>query len=146
MIMRLIAAMLVIAAMLPAAGARAATEAELAVQAYVYAYPLVLTDMTRVASLSSPVAANIAPNRFLHIPVLANASFRTVVRPNVDTIYSTAWVDVKDEPVLMTVPPSDGLYYMIQCMDAWTNVFAAPGIRTQGNAARTYAIVGPGWQ
>lgn len=146
MIMRLIAAMLVVAAMLPAAGARAATEAELAVQAYVYAYPLVLTDMTRVASLSSPVAANIAPNRFLHIPVLANASFRTVVRPNVDTIYSTAWVDVKDEPVLMSVPPSDGLYYMIQCMDAWTNVFAAPGIRTQGNAARTYAIVGPGWQ
>ncbi|MFX8852676.1 DUF1254 domain-containing protein, partial [Acinetobacter baumannii] len=46
----------------------------------------------------------------------------------------------------MTVPPSDGVYYMIQCMDAWTNVFAAPGIRTQGNAARTYAIVGPGWQ
>lgn len=146
MIMRMLAALFAIAAVLSGAVVRAATPAERAAAAYVYAYPLVLTDVTRVASLSSPVAANITPNRFLHIPILANATFRTVVRPNVDTIYSTAWVDVGTEPVVMTVPASDGVYFMIQCMDAWTNVFAAPGTRTQGAAARTYAIVGPGWQ
>ncbi len=146
MMMRMIAAVLVVATALSGGAAQAATEAELAAQAYVYAYPLVLTDVTRVASLSSPVATNITPNRFLHIPILANAGFRTVVRPNVDTIYSTAWVDVSAEPVVMTVPAAGGVYYVIQCMDAWTNVFAAPGTRTQGDAARTYAIVGPGWQ
>lgn len=146
MVMRILAAMLAAVSLLAAPAVRAATPAELAAQAYVYAYPLVLTDATRAASLSSPVATNITPNRFLHIPILANATFRTVVRPNVDTIYSTAWVDVRNEPVLMTVPSSGGIYYVIQCMDAWTNVFAAPGTRTQGDAARTYAIVGPGWQ
>ncbi len=146
MMMRIGAALLAVVAILGLPAVRAAPTADLAAEAYVYAYPLVLTDLTREASLSSPVADNITPNRFLHIPILANAGFRTVVRPNVDTIYSAAWVDLTREPVLMTVPASDGVYFMIQCLDAWTNVFAAPGTRTQGNSARTYAIVGPGWQ
>jgi hypothetical protein len=46
---------------------------------------------------------------------------------------------------LLTVPSSNGRFFMIQCMDAWTNVFADPGIRTLGNKAVTYAILGPGW-
>jgi hypothetical protein len=67
------------------------------------------------------------------------------VRPNVDTLYSTAWLDLRSEPVLLTLPPGDGRYFLVQCMDAWTNVFAAPGIRTLGNRGATYAIVGPDW-
>jgi hypothetical protein len=111
-----------------------------------YALPLVIMDLTREHFFADPIAVDATPNRFLHIPVLGNPTFRSVVRPNVDTLYSTAWVDLTAEPVLLTVPPSDGRYYMVQCMDAWTNVFAAPGIRTLGNQRKTFALVGPGWQ
>ena len=114
-------------------------------QAALYALPLVIMDLTRERFFADPVSADATPNRFLHIPILGNPSFRSVVRPNVDTLYSTAWLDLRAEPVVMTVPPSGGRYYMVQCMDAWTNVFAAPGIRTLGNKGARYAIVGPDW-
>lgn len=112
-------------------------------QATLYALPLVIMDLTREETLARHDAM---PNRFFHVPILGTDKFRTVVRPNADTLYSTAWLDLATEPMLMTVPPSDGRYFMIQCMDAWSNVFADPGIRTLGNQARTFAIVGPGWQ
>jgi hypothetical protein len=122
----------------PDAGARAD-------EAALYALPLVIMDLTREQFFAGPTAVDATPNRFLHIPILANPSFRSVVRPNVDTLYSTAWLDVSDEPVLLTLPPSNGRYFLVQCMDAWTNVFAAPGIRTLGDKGATYAIVGPDW-
>jgi hypothetical protein len=111
-------------------------------RAALYALPLVIMDLTREESLA---ASGATPNQFFHVPVLANDSFRTVVRPNVDTLYSSAWLDLTAEPVVMTLPPSDGRFFMIQCMDAWTNVFADPGVRTLGNKAATYEIVGPDW-
>jgi hypothetical protein len=125
----------------PAAPDRAA-RAELAA---LYALPLVTMDLTREQFFAQPATADATPNRFLHIPILGNPTFRAVVRPNVDTLYSTAWLDLTAEPVVMTLPPSDGRYFMIQCMDAWTNVFAAPGIRTLGNRTGKFAIVGPNW-
>jgi hypothetical protein len=115
-------------------------------QAALYALPLVIMDLTRERFFADPVSADATPNRFLHIPILGNPSFRSVVRPNVDTLYSTAWLDLRAEPVVMTVPPSAGRYFLVQCMDAWTNVFAAPGIRTLGDKGATYAIVGPDWR
>jgi hypothetical protein len=121
------------------------SHAELAAQAALYALPLVIMDMTREQFFANPAATVATPNRFFHIPILANASFRAVVRPNVDTLYSTAWLDLASEPVVMTMPPSNGRYFILQCMDAWTNVFAAPGIRTLGNTSAAYAIVGPDW-
>ena len=119
--------------------------AELGAKAALYALPLVIMDLTREETTAVPGAADAAVNRFRHLPTLANPRFRAVVRPNVDTIYSTAWLDLAAEPVLMTLPPSNGRYFMIQCMDAWTNVFADPGIRTLGNKGATYAITGPDW-
>jgi hypothetical protein len=113
--------------------------------AAMYALPLVIMDLTHEQFFADPVMADATPNRFVHIPILANPTFRSVVRPNVDTLYSTAWVDVGAEPVLLTVPASAGRYYLIQCMDAWTNVFSAPGIRTLGDRAASYALVGPDW-
>lgn len=113
--------------------------------AALYALPLVIMDLTREQFFADPLGAGVSANRFLHIPILGNPSFRSVVRPNVDTLYSAAWLDLGGEPVLLTLPPSHGRYFQVQCMDAWTNVFAAPGIRTLGNRAAAYALVGPGW-
>lgn len=114
-------------------------------QAFVYALPLVLTDLTREQTFAHPAAVHATPNRFYDIPVLADASFRTVIRPNVDTIYSIAWLDLRAQPVVLTIPENDGRYYVVQMMDAWTNVIAAPGTRTLGKAGARYLITGPGW-
>lgn len=90
------------------------SRAVLAARATLYALPLVIMDLTREEAFADPAAADAAPNRFYDIPVLANAFSRTVVRPNADTIYSTAWLDLTAEPVLLAVPPSNGRYFMIQ--------------------------------
>jgi hypothetical protein len=129
----------------PSTAPRPPDPAALADRAVLYALPLVIMDLTREQYFADPIAVDATPGSFLHVPILANPTFRAVVRPNVDTLYSTAWLDLSREPVLMTLPPSDGRYYLIQCMDAWTNAFFAPGIRTLGNREGKFAIVGPSW-
>src|SRR5262245_5107573 len=97
---------------------------ELATQAYLFAYPLVLMERTRLAAPNRPV------NEFVHAPAYPGPDARTVVRPNVDTLYSTAWLDLSREPVVMTVPDTAGRYYLVQMLDAWTETFSVPGTRT----------------
>jgi len=109
---------------------------DIAQRAYVYAYPLVLIEATRGAT---PV------NRFTHVPRFPGADFRQIVRPNADTLYSTAWLDLAREPILIHIPDSAGRFYLMQFMDAWTETFADPGKRTTGTSEVWFALVGPGW-
>jgi hypothetical protein len=106
-------------------------------RAYIYAYPLVLIEATHG---STPV------NRFAHVPRFPSAEFRYIVRPNADTLYSTAWLDLAQEPILIHVPDSNGRFYLLPFMDAWTETFANPGKRTTGTAEQWFAIVGPHWK
>src|SRR3546814_4137500 len=75
-----------------------------------------------------------------------DASFRDVVRPNADTLYSTLWFDVGKEPLILTLPDTAGRYHVVPIMDMWTEVFATLGTRTTGNDGGTVALVGPHWQ
>lgn len=122
---------------------------EIAVEAYTYAYPLVLMDVTREVGTNCKVpdaARLIAPvNQFAHARVFPDANFTDVVRPNADTLYSTMWFDVTEEPLAIQVPDSEGRYYLLPVLDMWTDVFACPGKRTTGTAEQTFAIVGPDW-
>ena len=65
-------------------------------EAYIYAFPLVLTDATRTLSTNTDgtMPGRAPVNQFNHAQKLADASFRTVVTPNVDTVYSQAWLDL----------------------------------------------------
>ncbi len=108
-------------------------------QAYLFAYPLVLMDVTREAS------GGVNPHRFTHSAAFPDAKFRTIVRPNADTLYSTAWVDLTAEPVLMKVPDTKGRYYLMQVLDAWTETIGIPGKRTTGTGEGWFAVTGPGW-
>jgi len=122
---------------------------EIAIEAYVYAYPLVLMDAVRNASTSTGVADGMrgsAPmNQFAHAPAFPDARFTAVVRPNVDTLASTLWFDVSKEPLVVSIPDSGGRYYQMPTLDLWTDVFASPGKRTTGTGPQRYAIVGPHW-
>ncbi len=115
--------------------------------AYLYAYPLVLMAESKLAYENQAEHEGRAlTNHFRHIQVFPDHSFRDVVRPNNDTLYSVAWLDLNREPVILSVPDTKGRYYVMPFMDAWTNVFAMVGQRTTGTQAGIYAIVGPNWK
>lgn len=121
----------------------------IAVDAYVYFYPLMSIDITRKQS------TNVEPGKeSLKGPMntLANAAeyptadFKAVVRPNFDTLYSSAWLDLSKEPVVVSVPDTDGRYYLLPMLDMWSDVFASPGWRTTGTKAGTFLITPAGWR
>jgi hypothetical protein len=109
-------------------------------QAYIYGYPLVLADKTRQVFIQ-----RFPMNRFNHAVTFPPSTARAVVRPNIDTLYSSAWLDLAPEPIILSVPETGGRYYLVQIMDAWTETIAVPGKRTTGTQAGQFAIVGPNW-
>ena len=122
---------------------------EIARETYIWGYPLVLMDLTRKVSTNYEAPTGIpgqSPmNQFAHAKAFPPASFRDVVRPNFDTLYSVAWLDLGPEPLVMTLPKTDR-YHVFQMMDGWSEVFAAPGTRTSGSTGGTYLVVGPDWE
>ncbi|MEV0335706.1 DUF1254 domain-containing protein [Nocardia sp. NPDC050717] len=117
-------------------------------EAYIYLYPLVTTAETRRQQINGAAGSKPSfgpPNRFHHIREFPDAAFRTVVRPNFDTLYSSAWIDLTGGPVRVHTPDSDDRYYMLPMLDAWTDVFASPGKRTTGTEPQDYLLVGPGY-
>jgi DNA sulfur modification protein DndE len=119
----------------------------LARQAYVYGYPLVLMHemMRTFTNVEAPVygSVNAPVNQFGHFRSFPDATFKNVVRPNCDTYYSCAWLDLKNEPLVLTVPNTNGRYYLLPMLDAYTYVFASPGKRTTGTAAGNFLISSP---
>ena len=74
-------------------------------------------------------------NTFVNVPEYPPADFKGVVRSNFDTLYSASWLDMTKEPVVISVPDTDGRYYLLPMLDMWTDVFASPGWRTTGTKA-----------
>jgi len=105
----------------------------LAEQAYIFGYPLVIMDATKNVSTNfeQPVPNTVlAPvNQFGHFSSFPDASFKDVVKPNNDTYYSCAWLNLKAEPMVLSVPNTNGRYYLLPMLDAYTNVFASPGYK-----------------
>jgi hypothetical protein len=136
----------------PAAGAQTAlTEQEahaIGVDAYLYFYPLITMDVTRKQFTNIEPGKEIGRgpmNAFWNVPIYPPASDRGVVRYNFDTLYSPAWLDLTKEPMIVSVPDTDGRYYLLPMLDMWTDVFASPGWRTTGTQAGNFLITPPGW-
>ena len=121
---------------------------EIARGAYIYAYPLVLMQLTRETStnVAEPRGLTAPINQLAHAREFPDPSFTVVVRPNADTLYTALTYDVAKEPLVVSVPDSGGRYHLLPWLDYWTEVFTVPGSRTTGNGATTFAIVGPHWQ
>jgi hypothetical protein len=102
----------------------------LSAEAYLYLYPLVIMDISRRQQGNVPAGERVGfgpPNEFHHVPQFPPAEMRAVVRPNFDTLYSSAWLDLRDGPVVVHVPDSEGRYYLLPMLDMWTDVFCQPG-------------------
>jgi hypothetical protein len=128
--------------------AEAGEDLWLATDAYIYGYPLVTMEMTRrvITNVASPVGTHGPMGQFIKLRQYPDASFRDVTAPNADTLYTTAFLDVGDEPWVVSLPDMKDRYFLFPMLDGWTNVFQVPGKRTTGDKAQTYAITGPGWR
>jgi hypothetical protein len=113
---------------------------ELAVEAYIYAFPLVVFDQERKAQVEA-LGAN---NRLSARTTTSTPFSHDVLAPSADTVSTTALLDLRGGPLVLAVPDSGKRYTRIDLLDAYTNVFASLGQRTEGNKAMNFAIVGPG--
>ncbi|MBN9059917.1 MAG: DUF1254 domain-containing protein, partial [Rhizobiales bacterium] len=145
-------AALAVAASLPAQAEPALTKEQaraIGADAYLYFYPMLTMDLTRQQS------TNIEPgkefgrgpmNMFVNVPEFPPADYKVVVRPNFDTLYSVAWLDMTKEPVVVSNADTDGRYFLLPMLDMWSDVFASPGWRTTGTGAANYLVTPPGWR
>jgi hypothetical protein len=120
----------------------------IAVDAYLYFYPLISMEITRLQS------TNVAPgkefgkgpmNMFVSVPEYPPADLKVVVRVNFDTLYSIAWLDLTKEPMIVSAPDTNGRFYLLPMLDMWTDVFASPGWRTTGTQAASFLVTPPAW-
>lgn len=115
----------------PPAGPDPAMIRDLARDAYIFSLPLLEVCRTRDAAM----AAGLPANTFNHRRNLAGPADRGVTTPNNDTLYSTAFLDLRQGPVSLTSPASPGRYFSLALMDAWSNNFHIAGTRTDGGRA-----------
>ena len=119
----------------------------IAMDAYVYGYSLLTTEVTRVQmSNVGKVEGLRAPmGQFINVKRYPPAEFRAVSAPNADTLYSLAWLDLK-EPQVFSHPDMGKRYYLFPFTDLWMTDFYTPGTRTTGEKAANFLVTGPGWK
>jgi len=116
--------------------------------AYVYGFPLVMNLKTiydYTVDVESPNYKG-PLNEVSCVARLFTPADTAVVTPNSDTPYCMFWMDLRSEPVVLTVPElEDNRYYSVQLIDLYTHNFAYIGTRINSNAAGSYLLAGPGW-
>jgi hypothetical protein len=110
------------------------------IDAEVWGLPLVIT-----SNLRDSLACQIRVNVLYNSVSLAGPNSSPVADPNHDTLYSTAFLDLRAQPQLLRVPAIRGRYVNFQLLDMYTNTVADMGVLTDGGHGGTYAFVGPGW-
>jgi hypothetical protein len=121
----------------------------IAEEAYIYAFPMLDNyKMLFVQAVWEKSPAYEAPfNQLKNKAVLLGPEYTTIVRPNNDTFYSIVWLDLRSEPMVISVPAiTDKRYYSFQLIDLYTHNFDYIGTRKTGFGAGSYMIAGPGWK
>jgi hypothetical protein len=115
--------------------------------AYIYGYALVTMEMTRriITNVSKQEGTRGPMGTIIKLRQYPDATFRDVTAPNADTLYTTSFFDVGDEPWVLEQPDMGERYFLLPMLSGWTDVFAVPGKRTTGGAKKTFLITGPGW-
>lgn len=129
---------------LTAAEARA-----IAKDAFIYGFPMAANYQTmyKQAINSSSTDYRAPFNTLTNSKSVATPEDKFVVTPNSDTPYSYLWMDLRAEPMVVTMPSIEpNRYYTGQMIDLYTYNFAYIGTRSFGNGGGTFLIAGPGWK
>jgi hypothetical protein len=120
----------------------------IAVEAYVYGYPLVTMEMTRrvMTNVQSDDGRRAPMGQLARMRTVPAAVHHDVTAPDASALSTTAWVDVSREPYVLSLPDMQGRYFLFPMFDAWTNVFQDPGTRTTGTGPQKFVITGPRWK
>jgi len=122
----------------------------LGTQAYVFGYPWVYLAQIRYAWVTQPRNPDTTPyaplNFFWHIKELADATYRDGGSPNQDTLYSIAWVDLRQGPVILSHPDLGDRFFTFEIADMSSDNFAVVGQNTTGSQAGSFAIIPPDWK
>lgn len=122
---------------------------KIAAEAYIYGFPVVSSYSTFHAQALDPKSPDFkAPvNRIGNTANVFTPDDKAIITPNSDTPYSFAWMDLRAEPIVLTLPKVDPKrYYSVQLIDIYTHNFAYLGRRTTGSDGGSYLIAGPHWK
>ena len=122
---------------------------EIAREAYVYGFPLVVNYKTMYLYAINPDSPDYKGpfNELSCMARLFTPEDKAIVTPNADTPYCMFWLDIRQEPVVISVPKMEPQrYYSFQLIDLYTHNFAYLGTLTTGNGAGKYMVTGPGWK
>ncbi len=121
---------------------------EIGLEAYIYGYSLITTEVTRVQMSNVPKMEGLRwpMGQFINVKRYPPADYRGVSAPNADTLYSLAWIDLGPEPMVFSHPDMGKRFFLFEMVDLWMTIVETPGTRTAGGKAATYLITGPGRQ
>lgn len=85
-------------------------------------------------------------NEIIHVRMLSTPSLKLGVTPNNDTMYSSCFYQLKDEPLVLSIPNITDRYYSVQIVDGNLSNAAYIGTRATQARAGQYALVGPEWK
>jgi hypothetical protein len=119
----------------------------IAVDAYIYGYPLVTFDMARrqQTNVAAPDAEHAPVGQMIKMRSYPAVDNHCCAAPNADTLYTIAWLDVSKEPWVFGIPNMGDRYYIMPMLDGFSEVFKVASASTTGGRAQTYAVTGPGW-
>lgn len=120
---------------------------QILLDAYIYGYSLITTEVTRVQMSNVPALEGLhgPMGQFINVKRYPPADYRGVSAPNADTLYSAAWLDLGAEPIVFSHPDMGDRYFLFPMYSLWMQVVECPGARTMGGRAADFLLTGPGW-
>jgi hypothetical protein len=114
---------------------------------YVYAYPLLMMDVTRQVLTASATSGEYAApiNQFARIREYVGPDVKNVVRISVNSLWSHGFIDLEAEPMIVSLPDMNGRYIVMQAVNMWTDDVGTAGTRTNSGKAANYLIAGSKW-
>jgi len=120
----------------------------IAEEAFIFAFPMLenYKVMDRTSGVNVPERSKRPFNTLLHNIRLLGPNFKNIVAPNNDTLYSSTWLDLANEPLVLSVPEiKDRRYYVFQMVNMFNYNFGYVGSRATGYAAGNYLIEDYDW-
>ena len=120
---------------------------EIAKEAFIFSFPMLMSyEIMRIQAINEGEKGYMnSLNTLSHLRFRITDKFRVIVGPNNNTLYSIAWLNLNNEPIVFTTPDMGDRYYVIQLADIFTHNFGYISSNATGQHGGTYLITGPNW-